>query len=147
MSARCEMVVDGGMDRKKALGGPGRSKALHRTFSSANANVRSFDAVILPLRLVMRGDETQFTKRCRIRSPFVGDDSSRCKTMLPEKLAHQLERSTLVPLGLDEDIKNFAVLVDGPPQIHPATADRDVHLVEMPLRMRLRSVAPEAPRK
>ena len=53
MSARCEMVVDGGMDRKKALGGPGRSKALHRTFSSANANVRSFDAIILPFRLVM----------------------------------------------------------------------------------------------
>ena len=71
MSARCEMVVDGGMDRKKALGGPGRSKALHRSFSSANANVRSFDAVILPFRVVMPSGEAEFAEGCAIGRPFV----------------------------------------------------------------------------
>ena len=117
---------------------------MHRPLSSSDPHMRSFDSVILPLRLVMRGVEAQITKRCRIGPPFIGDDSSRCETMLLQKLTHQLERSSLVPLGLDEDIKDSAVLVDGPPQIHPATADRDVHLVEMPLWMCLRSVAPEA---
>ena len=108
---------------------------MHGTFSSANANVRSFDAIVLPLRLVMRGVEAQITKCCRIGPPFIGNDRSRCKAMLLQQFTHQLERSTLVPFGLDEDIKDFAVLVDSPPHIHPATADRDVHLVEMPLRM------------
>ncbi len=135
MPARCEMVVDGGMDRKKTLGGPGRSKPLHRPFSSSDPHMRSFDPVILPLRLVMPGVETQITKRCRVGSPFVGDDSSRCETMLLQELAHQLERGTLVPPRLDEDIKHLAFLIDGTPQIHPATADRDVHFVQMPLWM------------
>ena len=126
MSARCEMVVDGGMDRKKALGGPGRSKALHRTFSSANANVRSFDAIILPFRLVMPSVEPQITKRCRIGSPFIGDDSSRCETMLLQKFAHQLQRRPFVAPRLNQDVEHLTVLVDRPPQIYPATADRDI---------------------
>ncbi len=133
MSARCEMVVDGGMDRKKALGGPGRSKALHRTFSSANANVRSFDAIILPFRLVMPCVEPQITKRCRIGSPFIGDDSSRCETMLLQKFAHQLQRRPFVAPRLKQDVEHLTVLVDRPPQIHATAANRDIHLVQMPL--------------
>jgi hypothetical protein len=37
--------------------------------------------------------------------------------MLVQKLAHRLERGTLVRLGLDEDVKDFAVVNDGLPQI------------------------------
>ena len=94
----------------------------------------------------MCGVEPQITKCCRIGSPFIGDDCSRRETMLLQKLAHQLERSMLVPLGLDEDIKDFAVLIDSPPQIHPATADRDIHLVEMPLWVCPRAPSSQFPR-
>ena len=57
------------------------------------------------------------------------------KPCLFRSLRINLSAARLSRLGLDEDIGDFAVLVDGPPQIHPATADRDVHLVEMPLRV------------
>ena len=35
---------------------------MHRSFSPANANVRSFDAVILPFRLVMPSGEAEFAE-------------------------------------------------------------------------------------
>src|SRR5205823_9638873 len=51
-----------------------------------------------------------------------------------------------VPAGLDQTVKNLALSVDSSPQIHPLSANRDEHLVQMPLSMWARPARAEVSR-
>ncbi len=95
----------------------------------------SLDPVVLPFRLVMPGGETELAKGRGVGSPLVSDDCPWRETMLFQKFTHQLQRGFLVAFGGYEEVEHLAILVDRAPQIHPATADRDVHLVQVPLRV------------
>ena len=55
--------------------------------------------------------------------------------MFLQKFAHQLQRRPFVAPRLNQDVECLTVLVDRPPQIHPTAANRDIHLVQMPLRV------------
>jgi hypothetical protein len=59
------------------------------------------------------------------------------KSVLLQKLAHEVQCRPLVPLTLDQNIKDFALGVDGAPQIGHAAIDLEIDLVEMPGRVRL----------
>jgi len=48
-----------------------------------------------------------------IRFEIVRDELSRHKSVLLQKLAHEVQRRPLVPLALDQNIKDFALGVDG----------------------------------
>ena len=52
-------------------------------------------------------------------------------------LRMEVQRRPLVPLALDQNIKDFALGVDGAPQIGHAAIDFEIDLVEMPSRVRL----------
>ena len=56
---------------------------MHRSFSPANANVRSFDAVILPLGLVVPSGRPKVMKRSRV--------SARSEPGQPEIALHVAE--------------------------------------------------------
>ena len=57
MSAEVESVVDSGVSGQEALGGAGRSKALHPPLSSPGRKVGALRPVVLPLALdVLRRD-------------------------------------------------------------------------------------------
>ena len=129
------MIVDGGVDCEEALGRSGRSKALHCPLSSTDTDVRSLDAVVFPFRLVMSSRKANVAEGRAVGSPFIGDDSSRCETMLLQQFTHQLQCRPFVALRLNQDVEHLTVLVDRSPQIQPATADQDVHFVQMPLWM------------
>ena len=48
-----------------------------------------------------------------VRFEIVRDELSRHKSVLLQKLAHEVQRRPLVPLALDQNIKDFALGVDG----------------------------------
>src|ERR1700751_2666393 len=58
-----------------------------------------------------------------IRFEIVGDELVWHKTVFLQKLAHEFQRRPLVPPALDENIKHFALGVDGAPQIGHAAVD------------------------
>jgi hypothetical protein len=49
-----------------------------------------------------------------------------------QKLAYQSDRSALVALALDQDVKDFTLGIDRAPQVHPASIDTNVHFIQMP---------------
>lgn len=53
-----------------------------------------------------------------------------------QKLAYEFQRSRLVSLGLNQGVKHFALGIDGAPQVRHAAGDLQIHLIEMPGRMR-----------
>ncbi len=119
---------------------------MHRSFSPANANVRSFDAVILPFRLVMPSGEAGFAEGCAIGPPFVCYEGSGSETVVLQKLAQQLQRRPFVAPRPNQDVEHLTVLVDRPSQIHPTSANRDIHLVQMPLWVRPRTPSSQTSR-
>lgn len=48
------------------------------------------------------------------------------------KATQQLQRRLLVPPLLDQNVEHLALVIDGPPQIHPSAADLHDDLIEMP---------------
>ena len=58
-----------------------------------------------------------------------------------------VRRGALVPFRLYKDLQNLSVLIDGAPEIHAPSPDRDEHFVEMPLGMSRRPQAPKPARK
>ena len=113
---------------------------MHRSFSPANANVRSVDAVILPFRLVLPSGEAEFAEGCARGPPFVCYEGSGREAVFLQKFAHRRQRRPFVAPRLNRDAGSLAVPVDHPPRIHPTAANRDIHLDQMPLR-----VCPRAP--
>ena len=63
---------------------------------------------------------------------LVGDQHTRCATLLLEELAQQSFGGLLVAPALDENIENEAVLVNGTPQPTLFPGDADDDLIEMP---------------
>ncbi len=106
----------------------------------------TFNPVVLPLRSVMPSRETEFTNRRSVGPQLFRDQRAKCKAPLLKQLPHQFRCRAPVPSGLDQDVEHLAVLVDGTSQIHAPTADRDEHLIEMPLRMCNGPVVAQIPR-
>jgi hypothetical protein len=73
-----------------------------------------------------------------IRSEIICDELVWDKAIFLQQLAHQFERGPFVPPALDQHIKNFALGIDGTPEIDQATVDLEIDFVEMPDGMRLR---------
>jgi hypothetical protein len=113
-----EDVVRCSVKREEPLRRSRRPETLHPTFSTTNVDVRSFETIVLPARLMMPGRQPKIPEGRGVGSQLVGYDRARSETVLLTQLPHELERGSLVTLGLDEDIQDLAVLVDGPSQIH-----------------------------
>ena len=64
--------------------------------------------------------ESKMTGCGGIRSQFICDELFWDKTVFLQKLAYQFQRRPLVPPGLDENVEDFALGVDGAPQIDHA---------------------------
>ena len=62
----------------------------------------------------------------------VGDQHPKRRALPLEEFAEEPLGGLGVPAGLDQDVEDVAVLIDGPPQLLPTAVDRQEHLVEMP---------------
>ncbi len=86
----------------------------------------------------MAFSDSKITDCSSIRSEIVCDELVGDKAIFLQQLAHQFGRRPLVPPGLDQHIKNFALGVDGAPEVDQAPIDLEIDLIEMPGCMRLR---------
>ena len=144
VAAGIEGVVRRVVEREESLPRPRRPESLHPAFSTADVDMRSLDAIVLPTRLVMPSRQPKIPEGRGVGAKLVGYDCQRRETALLQQLSHELERGSLVALGLDEDIQDLPLPVDGAPQVHPLATHRDEHLVEMPLRVRPRPMVSKA---
>jgi hypothetical protein len=94
-------------------------------------------SVIAPSTALMPIRNSQVLGRGPIGPQVIRDALIWRKSILPQKLAHEFQRRPLVPLTLDQNIKDFALGVDGAPQIGHAALDLEIDRVEMPDRVRL----------
>jgi len=105
--------------------------------------MRILRPVIGAQALLMPTRETNGPQGRPVRPEFVGDDRRRGEALLLEQFSQQFQRGGLVAASLDQDIENFALAVDCPPQTHVLTANRDDHFVQMPMIVRPWSNAAE----
>jgi hypothetical protein len=91
-----------------------------------------FRPVIEALVLPMLDPGHDLPLRRGVALQLVGDEHTRCSTLVLEELAKQAFGGLLVAPALDENIENEAVLVDGTPEpmLLPGEADDD--LIEVP---------------
>src|ERR1700691_1456378 len=136
MALDVEDIIDGGMGRQKSLSRSGTLEALHLALSSTGRLMRIPGAIVRPPVGLMATFNAQFSGRGGIRCESVGRHSFRDEAILLQKLAHEFQRSRLVSLGLNQDVQDLALGVDGAPEVDHAASDLQIHLIEMPRRMR-----------
>src|ERR1035437_329275 len=100
--------------------------------------MRILRSIVAPSTAFIAFCESKLTGCSSIRSEIICDELVWNKAIFLQKLAHQFERRPLVPPGLDQHIKNFALGIHGTPEVDQATIDLEIDFVEMPGRMRLR---------
>jgi hypothetical protein len=101
--------------------------------------MRILRSVVAPSTAVMAACDAEIAGCSSIRSKVIRDQLVRDKAVFPQQLAHQFQRCPLVPPGLDQNVEDLALGVDGAPEVDQAPIDLEIDLVEMPDRMRLRS--------
>ena len=117
MALEVEGVVDGGVDVEKPLRGAGRFEALHPSAPAVAQPGASFSAAIVhPQPLLVTAGQAKNLKRGGIRAQLVADRQLRRKAPLLAQFAHQPHGRPFIPARLDQQIEDFALLVDGTPQ-------------------------------
>jgi hypothetical protein len=76
--------------------------------------------------------EAEGLERGGVGAQLVGNRPLGRKALLLEELAHQPYSGPFIPARLDQQVEDFALLVDGSPQVHSPAGDRYDHLVEVP---------------
>src|ERR1700739_3903578 len=80
-------------------------------------------SVVAPSTTLMSFCDSKVIDCGSVRFEIVRDELVRNKTVFLQKLAHEFQRRPLVPPALDQNIKHFALGVDGAPQIGRAAID------------------------
>jgi hypothetical protein len=65
--------------------------------------------------------DSQLSRRCTIEFQSVGVNALRPDACVPQKLPEQTHRSLGISTFLNEDVEDFAFVVNGSPQPHPLT--------------------------
>jgi len=139
--------VDGGVDAQKPLCQASRFEALHFPLPPAHDLVRVLDAIVRAQPLLMPAGQAELPERGGVGGQLVGNRALRRKALLLEQFTHQPHGRAFIPARLDQQIKDFALLVDGTPQVHAPADDPHDHLVEVPVVARPGPPLPQASRE
>jgi Tripartite tricarboxylate transporter family receptor len=99
--------------------------------------MRIFRSVVAPPPAFMAMGDPKITSGRTVRSKVIGHNLVRNKANFLEQFPHQFQCSPLVPLALHENVEDFALSIDGTPQVDQPAIDFDEYLVKMPSGMRL----------
>src|SRR5918997_5039301 len=94
--------------------------------------MRVLRSVVLAQALLMAARETQLAPSCTVRAQLVGHKLVWCIALLLQQLSHEPKGRLGVALGLDQQVQHLTLAVDGSPQVHALTLDRDYHLIQVP---------------
>jgi hypothetical protein len=146
MALEVEGVVDGGVDAEKPLRRAGRFEALHFPLPPSHDLVRVLGGIVHPLPLLMTASQAKGLERGGIGAQLVGNRQLGRKALLLEQFAHQPHGRPFIPARLDQQIENFALVIDGTPDVHAPARDPHDHLVEVPSVARPGPPLPQASR-
>ena len=104
MALDIEHIVDGGVDREKALCRSRRLEALHTSLALSQWLMGILCPVILPATGVVTPRNAKFAQRRTVGSELVGDDGGWSDALLLQKFPHELECRLTVSPWLNEDI-------------------------------------------
>src|ERR1700740_243951 len=125
MPLNIECVVDRRMNRNKALSRFSQFEALHLSLSPPDRLMRGLRTGVGTYSLLMPSRETKVAKRRPVRSQFISDDDRRDKALAAKELAQKAHCRGLVAPGLNENFQNLAFAIDGAPQVHLLSRERD----------------------
>ena len=108
--------------------------------------MRTLGPIVQPLSPKVDAGEAKITKGGIVGAIVVSDDRIGRDPLILQQLAHQAQRCIFVSSGLDQKVENFTLIIDGTPQVHLPTGDRDENFVEMPSSRRSRAAGPKATR-
>src|SRR5450631_132404 len=117
MALNVEGIVGCSMNREKSLRGSHTLKPLHLPFASSGRLMRILRSIVAPSTAFMSLCDSKITGSSPIGSEVICDQLVWDKAVLLQKLAHQFERRPLVASGLDQNVEDFALGVDGAPQV------------------------------
>ena len=80
--------------------------------------------------------QPEFADSGAVGRQLVGRNRLGMDALVAQQPTQQLQRRSLVPPLLDQDIENFALVIDGALEPHFSTADPDEHFVQMPAARR-----------
>ena len=123
MALKVEGVVDGSVHAEEPLGGLSRLEPLHHALSSSHRLMRILGAIVLPEPLFMRAGQPQTPERRGVGMQLVGHQQLRDEALLLEQLAHQPQRCSGIAPALNQHVEDLALVIDGPPQVHPFAGD------------------------
>jgi hypothetical protein len=89
-------------------------------------------SVVAPSTALVAFCDSKIFDSGSIRFEIVRDELIWHKTVFLQKLAHEFQRRPLVPLALDQNIKHFALGINGAPQKSHAAIDPEINLIEVP---------------
>ncbi len=101
--------------------------------------MRILGSIVAPSTTPMSSCDSKITGGGSIRPQIVRDQLVWDKSILLQKLAHEVQRGTLVPPALDQHIKHFALDIHGAPKIDHAAGDFQIDVIQMPGRVGLGS--------
>src|ERR1700742_1153421 len=127
-----ENVGDLIMDGKKPLGLPWRLEPLHDPLSPSCRLVGTLRPVVEALVLTVLDAGHDLPLGRGIAFQFVGDQHTRCTSLLLQQFAQQAFGCLLVAPAMDQDIENKARLVDRTPEPLLLAGDADDDLIEVP---------------
>ena len=122
----------------ESLRGSHALEPLHLPLPSSGWLMRILRSIVAPSTKLMAFCDSKLTGCSPIRAQVIRDELVWDKAVFLQKLAHQFQRRPLVASGLDENVENFTLGIHGTPKIDQATPDFQIHLIEMPVGMRLR---------
>src|SRR5580693_1503052 len=101
--------------------------------------MRVLRPVVFPKPLLMSTGQSQTSERAGVGAQLVGDQQFRYEALLLEQLTHQPQGRPTIAAALDQRVENFALVIDGAPQIQSLAGDAHHHLVQMPAIARPRT--------
>ena len=145
MALQVEGIVDGGVHAQEPLCRCGRFEALHLALAPSHYLMRILGPIVLPQALLMVAGKLKMPDGRAVGAQLVSRHLFRREALLSEQLAEEPDGCALVPSALNQDLEDFALMIDGTPQIQVPARNPDDHFVEMPSIARSRTAPPQSP--
>jgi hypothetical protein len=125
MAAGPEMRGDNAEHRQEPLGCARGAEAFHGAFAVPAGLVRVLGAVVQVFRPAMLRRRHELAVRHLVAGELVGDQHPRYPALPLEEFAEEPLGGIGIPAGLDQDVEDVAVLVDGPPSRAEGHLEKD----------------------
>jgi hypothetical protein len=132
MAPNAKNIVDDAMNGQKSLGLPRRLISTHLPLSLPSRLGGKLSPVVRVLVGIMAYRWNNNPVCGTIASQLVSYNLTRCSTLPFQQVTKETSGSRPISAGLDQNIDNLPVLIDGTPKVVAFTANGDKNLIHIP---------------